>query len=73
MTATAPDAAAVQPVLDANGDPVPGGVPDGLPADVYRQFMAGRVPAGGCPHYMSEMEARAGLTTCERCIPGDEP
>lgn len=54
-------------VVDANGDPVPGGVPDGLPSDVYRHFMAGRVPAPGCPHYMYQSEQRAGLTTCERC------
>lgn len=59
--------AAEPPVLDANGDPVPGGVPAGIPSDTYRQFMAGRVPAPGCPHYTYASEVAAGLTTCERC------
>jgi hypothetical protein len=54
------------PVLDANGNRVI------VPADVevtdtYREFMAGRVPAENCLHYISASEARAGFTKCERC------
>jgi hypothetical protein len=57
------------PVLDANGDAVrvpPGIVPD----KVFRLFMSGRVPAR-CGHYIAASEARAGLTTCERCMMGE--
>lgn len=54
------------PVLDANGDPV--NVPGNIePDEAFRAFMAGRVPAPGCPHYMPASDARAGLRTCERC------
>lgn len=54
-----------EPVLDANGDPVP--VPDNItPDEAFRAFMAGRVPAT-CGHYVSAMEARAGFDKCERC------
>jgi hypothetical protein len=61
------EAGAPPPVLDANGAPVPGGVPLGCDAAMFRRFMAGRVPASGCPHYIAASEARAGFTTCEGC------
>lgn len=54
------------PVLDGNGNPVP--VPDHIEVDgLYRAFMAGRVPAKKCGHYIAKSEARAGFTRCERC------
>lgn len=66
MTGPGPASEPVPPVLDANGDPVT--VPDHIVADeAFREFMAGRVPAPGCPHYMPASEARAGLSQCERC------
>lgn len=52
-------------VPDANGQPVL--VPDGIPVDAFGAFMAGRVPAQDCPHYIAASEASAGFTTCERC------
>lgn len=55
-------------ILDANGDPVI--LTDelsALPSEVLALFFAGRVPAGGCPHYIAQSEARAGFTKCERC------
>jgi hypothetical protein len=56
------------PVLDANGNEVR--VPDGIqPDDMFRAFMAGRVPAG-CGHHIAASEARAGFDTCERCAAG---
>ena len=59
---------AYEPVLDANGDPVDmpaDSTPDDL--DFARAYMAGRVPAQDCPHYIAASEARAGFTKCERC------
>lgn len=54
------------PVLDGNGDPV--AVPDHIKVDgVFRAFMAGRVPAKGCGHYIAKSEARIGFNRCERC------
>ena len=54
------------PVLDANGDPV--AVPANVVAnDAFRAFMAGRVPASDCPHYIAASEASVGFTRCERC------
>lgn len=61
------------PVVDAFGDPVD--VSDGVTVTVeLRMFMAGRVPAAGCPHYISAQEARAGIVTCENreCVDGNE-
>lgn len=52
------------PIVDANGTAVPGADPTD---DLLRLFMAGRVPAARCPHYIAASEARAGFTTCERC------
>lgn len=60
---TAPETPVTVP--DANGNAVE--VPEGIPADMFRVFMAGRVPAPGCPHYIAASEARAGFTKCERC------
>lgn len=56
------------PVLDANGDPVEL-TPElaEMPHEQLVEFFAGRVPAIGCDHYIAASEARAGLTTCERC------
>lgn len=52
--------------VDANGDRVP--LPDHVAATFeLRVFMAGRVPAPDCPHYMAKSEADAGLTRCEHC------
>lgn len=54
------------PVLDGDGLEVPpaGGV---VINDSYRVFMAGRVRAKNCPHYLAKSDARAGFTKCERC------
>ncbi|TDC02656.1 hypothetical protein E1091_00195 [Micromonospora fluostatini] len=54
------------PVLDGNGDPV-AVPPEIVPDDTFRTFMAGRVPAKKCPHYISKQEAEAGFKKCERC------
>lgn len=56
-------------VLDGNGDPVPADAegldePDALRA--FRLFMAGRVPARDCPHYVATMEDDGGYRTCEQ-------
>lgn len=62
------------PVTDANGNPVDVSTlvpPDIAPSDPLRAFFAGRVPAKGCPHYISASEARHGFTTCERCYRKD--
>lgn len=62
-----PDFALLRPpVFDANGTKVE------LPADFkitpeFRAFMAGRLPAPNCPHYMPAADIRHGFTTCERC------
>lgn len=58
-----------QPVFDANGAVVP------LPADFpvsaeFRTFMAVRVPAVNCPHYLPVADAQAGFLTCESCSRG---
>ncbi len=54
------------PVLDANGTPV--SVPADLNiTDEFRAFMATRVPAPECPHYINAREAKAGFKQCERC------
>ncbi len=53
-------------IVDANGTQV-ALPPDVAASDELRTFMAGRVPAAGCPHYMAKSEADAGLTKCERC------
>lgn len=55
-----------QPVVDANGNPVP--LPDHVAASAdLRAFMASRVPAAECPHYIAKSEADAGFVRCERC------
>lgn len=57
---------AIAPVLDADGGEVL--LPDGFEVtDTLRQFMAGRVPAPNCPHYMHASERRAGFRSCEGC------
>jgi hypothetical protein len=57
------------PVLDANGQEV--ALPPGFEvSSLFRQFMAGRVRAAGCPHYMLATDVRIGWTTCERCPNG---
>lgn len=57
------------PVLDADGAEVV--LPDDFEVtDEFRAFMAGRVPAPNCPHYMYASERRAGLRTCEGCERG---
>lgn len=54
------------PVLDANSQVV--NLPADFPVtDEFRAFMAGRVPAPNCPHYMPEADARAGFLNCETC------
>lgn len=58
-------ATTIQPVRDANGDPV--NLPDHIaPSEDLRVFMASRVPAP-CGHYIAVSEAAAGFTKCERC------
>lgn len=57
------------PVLDADGRVV------NLPADFkvtpeFRAFMAGRVQAENCPHYLPVADARAGFRNCEACAAG---
>lgn len=57
------------PVLDADGAEVV--LPDDFEVtEEFRAFMAGRVPAPNCPHYMYASERRAGLITCEGCERG---
>jgi hypothetical protein len=51
-------------IRDANGTPVPG-VASTDPS--LAAFMAGRVPARDCPHYIAASEADAGFRKCERC------
>lgn len=52
-------------VLDGNGNPVPDTTaPEG---DFVHQWMAGRVPAAECPHYIAASEAQAGFKKCEHC------
>lgn len=63
----------VTEVLDGNGDRVE--VPEGLAGDelrAFRLFMAGRVPARKCPHYIATSEDDAGCVRCEQatCRPG---
>lgn len=53
-----------EPVLDANGDPVP--LPETFADEVLRAWFANRVPAKECSHYLAVSEARAGYTKCER-------
>lgn len=58
-------------VLDADGGVV--ALPDGFEVtDAFRRFMAGRVPAPNCPHYMPAAEREAGFDSCERCGSGEE-
>lgn len=58
---------AAEPVRDGNGEAVL--PPDGMDADelrVFRMFMAGRVPAKHCPHYIAVSEDDAGYRRCEQ-------
>lgn len=61
------DAAA--PVLDADGQSVllPAGF---VVTPEFRTFMAGRVRAPRCPHYMPRADVRAGFDCCEHCSLG---
>ena len=54
----------LEPITDANGDPVPDADPND---ELLRMFMAGRVPAEDCPHYIAASESRAGFKKCEHC------
>lgn len=68
--ACAPDA----PVVDANRETVDttGLAAGSVVSDAMRLYFAGRVRAAKCPHYIAASEARAGLTTCERCPAPDD-
>lgn len=71
---TKPQTNETRPVLDANGNPVDVSTivpPDVAPDPALRAFFAGRVPAKGCPHYISASEAYVGFTTCEHCYRKD--
>lgn len=58
--------AARHAIVDAHGQQVhlP---PEVVATQELKDFMAGRVAAKDCPHYMSATEAACGLTKCERC------
>ena len=60
----------VGPVLDANGNVVPGLNPATV-SDEIRALMLGRVPVA-CGHYIAASEARAGFKSCEQCQPPRE-
>lgn len=66
QTTAPPAPAADDAVLDGNGNPVK--VPAFIiPDATFRAFMAGRVPAKDCEHYMFKSEAEVGFTRCEHC------
>lgn len=60
---------AAAPVLDANGDTVV--LPEGfVVTEEFRAFMAGRLPAPNCPHYMPASEILSETSACEACTLG---